>query len=740
MRFSRCLLLALSGVAPLSAQAVERIIPHVPRLDLFVGKADTIRFRYFDRRGQTVATDKVRPLFRSNDTAVAVVSPRGEVVGRHPGATMIRAQVGERFAYVQVAVTDIPPAMVLPAAATGLIRVPVSELRLIPGETADIKAVFRRSDPLGPGDVIITYVSSNPAVAIVDSLSGRVTAITQGASSITLRAPSTTPVGVTVTVGDPVVQLATDSLFLIEGMPDTMRLLVTSQKLREYRGLVTWETNNANVARIDSNGVVVGVTRGVALITATTPYFSGQAFVQVFPPASARSSFSPDSDMVLPLGTATDMVIRGYDMNTPLYIIPTAWTVGDTAVARYDKVNGQIIATGPGQTTLTAQPRINSMSRTRVWKVIVFSGTLLPEVERLGLRLGMKQSVAGVLYDTAGVRINRPVPLRWDDPGNAAVQISLSGAISVTSQGRFNLTGRAPWGAALAVVAFGLPELIFSAGEDKGSALLGMNMTVGLRVPQPILRGSAVNMQPAVAPDRTQLVFVSNRESKDFDLWTADPDGGNPRSLLKSPGADERPVWFPSGKRLAFTATRPGKLPQIYSIKPDGSDIRRLTDSLATANAAAISPDGSRLVYESLRKQQYDVIVLRLQGDSVAPGTRDQVLLASPDNERNPQFFPSGDLAYIKDEVNGKRNRILMRQIAGSQVTQALTPPDLYVKDYAISPDGQQIVFVAPPPGEKSTTSKYRLYLIDLRQPGVITPTILYAPPSGGIGTPMFVP
>ncbi|HWA57958.1 MAG TPA: Ig-like domain-containing protein [Gemmatimonadales bacterium] len=722
---------------------MDRIIPQDPRQELTVGRPDTVRVVYYDRRNKEVPPDRVRALFTSADTSVATVAASGAVIGHKAGSTRVRIQVGQKFGWVLLNVAEAPlPAPPPPVPANGFLKVPRPELHLTPGESDYVGAIFRRSDGLPGADVLITYVSDNPAVALVDSLTGRVTAMTAGTARLAVAAPGTTSIGATVLVGEPSLALSSDSLFLIEGTPDTLGLLVTSQRNRPYQGTVTWESGNANVAKVDSTGVIRGVTRGTTTITATTPYFTGQATVTVFPPGFPRSSLPPDTTIALPLGTTTELVIRGYSATDqqPLYLIPSVWTVGDTSVALYDRVNGQIVARAPGTTVLTGTPRIRSMNRPRVWKLIVFAGRLVPEVERVGLRVGMKQSVSGILLDTSGVRVNRPVPLRWDDPGVPGVQISGSGAVSVTAPGRYDLTGRAPWGAALGITVFGLHDLLYSEVEGKGSVIQGIMMAASQRLPQAVLRGTAVNMQPAVSPDRTAMVYASNRVSRDFDLWMADPDGGGEHVLVQAPGKDEQPVWFPSGSRIAFAAYRPGRPPQVYSVRRDGSGLTRVTDSLIAASSPTVAPDGSRIVYESLRGSQYDLFALRLSGDSVLPNTREQMVLASPDHERSPQFFPNGDLAYIREEAGGKRNRILMRLVAGSQLSQALTPPDLYVKDFAISPDGNWVVFSAPPPGERSTSSKYRLYLLDMRQVGVLTPTILYAPPSGSVGTPSFVP
>jgi hypothetical protein len=734
-------LLLFAWARPLAGQVVEQIVSRVPRLEVMVGQSNALQLAYYDRRSQEIAPDKVKAVYRSNDTSLAVVSNDGVVLGRRAGNTKVRVQVGQKVGWVPVAISELPPAPVLPT-VSGLIQVIRSELLLVPGESGEVLAKFRRSDGVPSADVLLHFVSATPAIATVDSLTGVVHAMTPGQARIIITAPGAAPTGATVSVGEPAMALSTDSLFLIEGMPDTLRLLVTSQRGRVYKGPVAWETSNANVARVDSMGVVTGVTRGSAKLTATSSYFSGDVVVQVFQPAIARSTLQPDSGIILPLGTTTDLVIRGVTSeppNTPLYVIPSTWTVENPSVADYDRVNGQIIAKGPGTTTLTGVPRISGMNRPRVWKITVFSGTLIPEWERIGLRVGMKQTVAGVLLDTAGVRINRPVPLRWDDPGAPGIQISPTGAISIAAQGHYTLTGRAPWGAALSVSVFGLYDLLFTEADNKGSVFQGMTLNTGQRAPAAILRSQFQNVQPAVSPDRTRMVYSTNRTAKDFDLWIADPDGGNERQLLRAAGSDQQPVWFPSGNRIVFTAFRPGRQPQLYSVKPDGTDLQRITDSLGNAGTPAISPDGGRIAYETMRKNQYDIFALRAQGDTIAAGTREQPLVASPDNERSPQFLPTGDLAFIREEVGGKRNRSIMRLIAGSQVAQAITTPEYFVRDFAVSPDGLTLVFSAPPPGERTNT-RNRLYIVDLRQAGVAAPTVLYAPLSGNIGTPVFVP
>ena len=55
--------------------------------------------------------------------------------------------------------------------------------------------------------------------------------------------------------------------------------------------------------------------------------------------------------------------------------------------------------------------------------------------------------------------------------------------------------------------------------------------------------GSANNLLPQVSPDGTRLVFVSDRDSGDSEIYVSNADGSNPQRITNRVGVDETPSW-----------------------------------------------------------------------------------------------------------------------------------------------------------------------------------------------------
>src|SRR5687767_5328908 len=77
--------------------------------------------------------------------------------------------------------------------------------------------------------------------------------------------------------------------------------------------------------------------------------------------------------------------------------------------------------------------------------------------------------------------------------------------------------------------------------------------------------------QPAIAPDREEIVFVSGG-----DLWTAPLEGGEARLLVSHPATESRPIYAPDGRSLAFVSTRTGN-GDIYVLRLESGELTRVT-------------------------------------------------------------------------------------------------------------------------------------------------------------------
>ena len=102
-----------------------------------------------------------------------------------------------------------------------------------------------------------------------------------------------------------------------------------------------------------------------------------------------------------------------------------------------------------------------------------------------------------------------------------------------------------------------------------------------------------------LSPDRTQLVFVSNRGSGE-QLWVAPAAGGTPRELTHATGEDvATPRWSPDGRTVVFAVAASGKF-DLWSVEVATGKLERLSDDGRSRNPA-FSRDGRWLYFASTR-------------------------------------------------------------------------------------------------------------------------------------------
>jgi len=119
-----------------------------------------------------------------------------------------------------------------------------------------------------------------------------------------------------------------------------------------------------------------------------------------------------------------------------------------------------------------------------------------------------------------------------------------------------------------------------------------------------VVPGFADDWMPAIAPDASQVVFVSDRWGERLDLWALPlSDGqpaGPPRRLTDHPGDASHPVFSPDGRWIAYYRIV-GQERDIWILSTTDLTVTRFTDDPASDIQPAWSPDGSKLAFSSER-------------------------------------------------------------------------------------------------------------------------------------------
>ncbi len=84
----------------------------------------------------------------------------------------------------------------------------------------------------------------------------------------------------------------------------------------------------------------------------------------------------------------------------------------------------------------------------------------------------------------------------------------------------------------------------------------------------------------------------------DYEIFSADMDGGNLTRLTDNPGYDAEGAVSPDGKRIVFTSLRRGDL-DLYLMDADGGNVRRLTTDYGYDGGPFFSWSGKYIVYRA---------------------------------------------------------------------------------------------------------------------------------------------
>lgn len=230
------------------------------------------------------------------------------------------------------------------------------------------KQLFVAFEPSNATNRTITWSSSNPSVATVNS-SGVVEAISSGNATITAKAADG---GYTDSV---IVDVASSSESVVEvrslsfsknsysvGLGSTKTLTPIFNPTNATYKTVSFRSDNPNVATVDENGVVKGISVGSATITAETKRGNVTASVKINVKNIASTSVTLNTTNVS-LGINQTYTLTGTVKPDNASNKTVTFTSDNPNVATVDK-NGIIRGVSKGTTTITVTPNGGGSSST----------------------------------------------------------------------------------------------------------------------------------------------------------------------------------------------------------------------------------------------------------------------------------------------------------------------------------------------------------------------------------------
>ena len=221
--------------------------------------------------------------------------------------------------------------------------------------------------------------------------------------------------------------------------------------------------------------------------------------------------------------------------------------------------------------------------------------------------------------------------------------------------------------------------------EARGDIWIADSMSPGAQWRR-VTSGGAWDRAPAWMPDGKAIVFSSDRQAGDFDLWRVSV--GNPGAplaaptrLTMTPGVEGEPAVSSDGSIVFVRGRGPGA--DLWLRTPRG-DERRLTRDAGADRWPAVSPDGRRVVYSATRDGTSRVHIMDISG------ANDRVLVANQPGEY-PRWSPDG--ARIAFTSGGQRPGVWMASVDGAapeQVAARRATP-------AWSLDGTRLLLVEAP-------------------------------------------
>jgi Tol biopolymer transport system component len=196
--------------------------------------------------------------------------------------------------------------------------------------------------------------------------------------------------------------------------------------------------------------------------------------------------------------------------------------------------------------------------------------------------------------------------------------------------------------------------------------------------------GAQVFGGPTISPDGNHIAF-SIRQHGHALLYTMQADGSNARVVADSLDLQGAPAWTPDSQSITSAANDHG-VPHLFRVPIDGRPPSVFVQEYSVD--PTWSPSGNFVVYSgpnigttfSVKAVTAEATMHPLPALTLTRGAR------------HLAFLPGGrELVVLRGEIHHK-NLWLIDLKSGAEKQLTNLPPDFYIRDFDISPDGGEVV------------------------------------------------
>lgn len=242
---------------------------------------------------------------------------------------------------------------------------------------------------------------------------------------------------------------------------------------------------------------------------------------------------------------------------------------------------------------------------------------------------------------------------------------------------------------------FGAPRIVFGSSRNLGNHDI-YTMELDGSGQTRLTTNAAYDDQPKWSPDRSKIVFMSDRDGN-FEIYTMNPDGTAQTRITNNPAADGFPAWSHDGTKIAFVRgdLRNPSTFEIFVMDADGNNQIQLTNDSAIDGVPSWSPNNAKIVFMSGSSSLFDpnafeIFSMNADGSSRTRLTNNSIV------DGQPSYSPDGSkiLFASGDALNPNGIEIFSMNADGSARTR-LTNNTVTDGFPAWSFDGSNIVFAS---------------------------------------------